>query len=155
MSKSQPLFTRLACTAASGIMMLGAAGAASAADVSITLTGVKEGGTLYVGLQTEEQFMSMETVGGESMSVNAEGDITMTLDGIEPGTYAFSIWHDINGNGQFDMAPQGWPEDGWSAYNVTSIMGAPSFSQVSFEVDDTGFATTEPMIYPEFFENMQ
>ncbi|NHK29419.1 DUF2141 domain-containing protein [Parvularcula flava] len=154
MSKSQSLFTRLACTAVAGFLALGAAGAATAADVSITLTGVKEGGTLYVGLQTEDQFMSMETVGGESMTVNADGDVTISLAGIEPGTYAFSIWHDINGNGEFDMAPQGWPEDGWSAYNVTMIMGAPSFSQVSFKVDDAGFETTEPMIYPEFFTNM-
>lgn len=153
MSKS--LITRLTCAAAAASMMLGAAGAATAADVSITLTGVKAGGTLYVGLQTEDQYMSMNTVGGESMSVNADGDLTVTLNGIAPGTYAFSIWHDINGNGQFDIAPQGWPEDGWSAYNVTSVMGAPSFSQVSFEVAEDGFETSEPMIYPDFYMNMQ
>ena len=35
---------------------------------------------------------------------------------------------------------------------MTPAMGAPSFSQVAFEVAEGGFATTEPMIYPEFFK---
>lgn len=148
-------FTKLAAIAGASLMAIAGASAASAADVSLTLTGVKEGGTLFVSLQTEDQFMSMDGVAGEMMPISAAGDVTVTLGDVAPGTYAFSIWHDVNGNNEFDMSAQGWPEDGWSAYNVTSLFCPPSFSQVSFEVTEAGFSASEPMIYPEFYSGGQ
>lgn len=148
MTKSMHIIAAL-----SSACLMAMAGAAHAADVDLTLTGLKDGGTLYVSLQTAEQFMQEDGTGGETINNVEAGDVSVTLD-VPPGTYALSIWHDVNDNGEFDMAEQGWPEDGWAAYNGTSLVSTPSFGQVSFEVTEDGFSLTEPMIYPEFYEKM-
>ncbi len=121
---------------------------ATAGDVNITIEGVREAdGALLVSLQTAEQFMKEEATRGEIIESPEAGSHTITFAGVADGDYAVSVWHDINGNKEFDTAPQGWPLDGWSMVNAASMAGPPTFDAVKFSVEG-GADITLQMIYP-------
>lgn len=124
--------------------------AASAADVTIALSGVRAGkGPLYVSLQTEAQFLQNAGSYGEIIASPAVGAARVTLKGVAPGAYSVSVWHDVNGNGVFDRAPDGRPLDGWSMNNAGSLRGQPVFDEVKFTVGAAGASLDLPMYYPE------
>jgi uncharacterized protein (DUF2141 family) len=105
--------------------------AALAADVEVDLSNVRAGGTLYVQLQTREQFMSGRRSYGEMVRVPAAGAVSLTLKDVAPGDYAVTVWHDDNGNNRFDVDPAtGIPTDGWATLNAEALRAAPTFDQV-------------------------
>ncbi len=135
--------TACALALAASTLALGA----SAAEVAITLTGVEaRSGPLYVSLQSEDQFMREEAAAGIKINIPATGSPTYTLD-VPAGDYALVVWHDDNGNGQFDRADNGEPLDGWAMSHGSELQGFPSFEMVRFEVSETGAAITEAMTY--------
>lgn len=127
---------------------LAAAGLASAAPLTVTVTGIEaRGGTFYVGVQTEAQFMKDDGVDGEIIEGPAAGDRTFTFD-LPEGTYSVSVWHDFNANGTFDLAEDGRPADGWGAINGEALRGPPVFSDVSIEVPASGASASIRTLYP-------
>lgn len=142
--------TRWTAAAAMAAVFAASAGAASAADVTVAISGVKAGkGPLYVSLQTEAQFLQNAGSYGEVIAAPGVGDVKVTLKGVAPGEYSVSVWHDTNGNGVFDRAPDGRPLDGWSMNNAGSLRGQPVFSEVKFSVAAAGASLDLPMYYPE------
>jgi uncharacterized protein (DUF2141 family) len=126
-----------------------AAGTAAAAPLTVTVNGIEaRGGSLYVGVQTEAQFMKDDGIAGDIIATPAAGSSQFTYD-LPEGAYAVSIWHDFNGNGTFDLAEDGRPQDGWSSINAASLRAAPTFDQVNMTVPAGGAAATLEMIYPE------
>lgn len=124
------------------------AGNAAAAPLSVTVDGIEaRGGKLYVGVQTEAQFMKQEGVAGEILDTPAAGSQTFTFD-LPEGRYAVSIWHDINGNGVFDLDARGIPADGWTSPNAASLRAAPTFDQSAVTVSAAGSAVQMDIIYP-------
>lgn len=122
---------------------------ALAGDVTVTLTGIKpNSGDLYVGLQTEEQFLQNAGIAGEIVRNPASETVTVTLRDVPDGRYSFSAWHDTDGDGTFSMGQNG-PTDGWAMLNAAELRGMPTFAAQSFAVDGAGTAVTERMIYPE------
>ena len=114
----------------------GAVDAAMAADVTITIDGVKAGdGSLYVSMQTEDQFMQNEGAYGQIVSDPGEGSLSVTISGVEDGEYAVSVWHDDNGNQEFDSASNGIPLDGWSMSGGAGRSGPPTFDDARITVD--------------------
>ena len=131
-------------------MTLGAAAGASAADVTVTMRGVKAGGApLYVSLQTKDQFLQNAGSYGEIVSAPGAGTVSVVLKGVAPGDYSVSVWHDVNKNGTFDRAPDGRPLDGWSMNNAASLRGQPVFDDVKFTVGAAGVNLDLPMFYNE------
>ena len=125
-------------------------GLAMAADVSIEIAGVKSAdGPLYVSLQTEGQFMQNAGTAGKIVQDPQAGTISVVVPGVAPGEYSVSVWHDIDGDGQFDRAPDGRPLDGWSMLNAGALRGAPTFDAVKFSVSDSGAAIRLDMMYAE------
>lgn len=124
------------------------AGTAAAAPLSVMVDGIEaRGGKLYVGVQTEAQFMKQEGVAGEILDTPAAGSQTFTFD-LPEGRYAVSIWHDFDGNGVFDLDAQGIPTDGWTSPNAASLRAAPTFDQSAVTVSVEGGAVQMDMIYP-------
>ncbi len=129
------------------IVALALAGTATAAEIIVTLDGVEaRGGTLYVALQTEDQFMKEEGIAATLKEAPDAGSHTFTFD-VPAGQYSLSVWHDDNGNGEFDRMESGQPLDGWAMINGTELRSFPTFAAVSIDVTDTGASISEPITY--------
>lgn len=67
----------------------------------------------------------------ESLITNHRGDCTFA--GIQPGTYAISVFQDENSNGRLDTNFLGIPREGVGASNnARGHFGPPSFHDASF-----------------------
>ena len=120
----------------------------SAAPLTFTVDGVEaRGGTLYIGVQTEDQFMKWEGVAGEEIAAPTDSTYTVTFD-LDAGDYSISVWHDVNNNGAFDMTESGMPAEGWAMTNASKLRGAPSFDVVKVSLDAAGQKVRETIIYP-------
>lgn len=109
--------------------------AASAAPVRLDLSGIRAArGDLYVSLQTRAQFMQPTGSYGTIVRKPAAGSRVVTLEGVAPGDYSVSVWHDINANGKWDSDERGVPLDGWAMVNGDALRAKPTFEQVSFAV---------------------
>ena len=119
-----------------------------AAPLTVQLNGVEaRGGKLYVSVQTKEQFMKNAGTAGEIVDAPSAGTFTATYD-VPEGAYAVSIWHDDNGNGEFDRDHENaMPLDGWAMHNSSTLTGPPTFENVSIQVSSSGATVTENMVY--------
>ncbi|MEO0883872.1 MAG: DUF2141 domain-containing protein [Pseudomonadota bacterium] len=129
-------------------LALGVSAVATAEPVSFTLEGVEDrGGTLYISVQTEEQYQQQAGVAGDIIRGPTAGTMEFDFD-LPLGDYAVSVWHDHNGNDEFDFDENGMPADGWTASNAANLRGAPTFQDVKFTVGTGGVELKERMIYP-------
>lgn len=68
----------------------------------------------------------------KSLITNRHGECVFA--GIQPGTYAVSLFHDENSNGKLDTNFLGIPREGVGASNnAKGHLGPPSFHDASFE----------------------
>lgn len=94
-------------------------------------------GAVIFGLYTEITFMKAKPeFNSKSKIVN--GIARITFEGITPGTYAISCFHDKNGNGQMDFEPTGKPLEPYgTSHNKINPNGPPKWSDAKFEVSGT------------------
>lgn len=93
-------------------------------------------GTVLFGLYTEINFMKAKPkINLKSEIVN--GTAKITFEGITPGIYAISSFHDKNGNGQMDFEPTGKPLEPFGVSNNKISNGKPQWSDSKFEVSGT------------------
>lgn len=129
------------------LLALGTASAASAASVSVDLTGVQpRGGTVYAALQAKGDFMK---TGGYAVKTTGtrSGTVRLTFTGVEPGDYALSVLHDVDGDKAMGMSAQGIPTEGWAMSNGDALRGRPTFDAVKFSVPAGGATTAARMTY--------
>lgn len=113
--------------------------AAQAGKVEIDLSGLRAGGTLYVQLQTRDQFPGAGRAAGRIVEAPPAGALSVDLGEIPAGDYAVTVWHDDNGNRQFDVDPRtGRPADGWATANGDGLRGRPTFDQVKLAIPASG-----------------
>jgi uncharacterized protein (DUF2141 family) len=129
------------------LIALAAAVPAQAANLSVDLDGVRSArGTLYVSVQTREQFMQDRGAAGTVVRAPAAGSHRFAYE-LPAGEYAVSVWHDENGNGEFDKDENSMPIDGWSMVNGNQLRGEPSFDQVRTVVGNAPAAVRLGMVY--------
>ena len=121
--------------------------AAQAGNVEVEIEGVRAGGTLYVSLQQREEFLSDDQAYRQVIANPEAGTLKVTLPDVAPGDYAVLVWHDDDGNGQFDMQPGAPPLDGWSMVGAASLMGMPNFDHVKTSVGPEGAEIPLSMLY--------
>ncbi len=113
--------------------------AAQAGTVTLDLTGLRAGGTLYVQLQTRDQFLGSERAAGRLIRVPQPGTLRVELGDVPPGDYAVSVWHDQNDNRRMEIDPsQGQAVDGWAMLNGAVLRARPEFDQVKLSVSAAG-----------------
>jgi len=113
--------------------------AAQAGTVTVDLTGVRAGGTLYVQLQTRDQFLGQDRAVGKLIRVDQPGALRVELADVPPGDYAVSVWHDQNDNRRMEIDPsQGQAVDGWAMLNGAALRARPEFDQVKLSVPAAG-----------------
>lgn len=120
---------------------------AHAGAVSVDLSGLRAGGTLYVQLQTREQFLGAERVAGRIVTGPHAGALSVDLGDVPPGDYAITVWHDENGNNRFDVDAQGRPTDGYAAVNADALHGRPTFDQVKLTIPAAGLSVPLALHY--------
>lgn len=120
-------------------LALAAPAVAAAGPVAVDLSGLRAGGTLYVQLQTRDQFLGPQRTAGRRIAAPAAGALGVDLGEVPAGDYALTIWHDDNGNGQYDVDPHtGAPLDGWAAVNGDALRARPTFDQIRVTVPAAG-----------------
>jgi len=130
------------------LLVLAAPAAAQAGNVRVDLTGLRAGGTLYVQLQTRAQFLGAERSAGDLIRAPQAGSLSVDLGEVPPGEYAVSVWHDDNGNQQFDVDPRtGRPMDGLAGMPTEGLRAAPTFDQVKLTIPAAGLAVPLSMQY--------
>lgn len=78
-------------------------------------------------------FLENAMMGGGKQIDNSV--ITFNFKGLEQGTYAVSIFHDENSNGELDANFLGIPKEPYAfSNNAKGYFGPPSFEQCKFEV---------------------
>ena len=122
--------------------------AAQAGPVSVELSGLRGGGTLYVQLQTRAQFLGGERAAGQIVRAPAAGALSVDLGEVPAGDYAVSVWHDLNGNQRMEIDPTAAAApDGWAMRNGEALRARPEFDQVSLAVPAAGARIPLALIY--------
>jgi len=106
---------------------------AAGASVTIKLTGVAGSkGMVMAALCDKATFLKrcpyMQTVAASPV-------VSLKFEGVKPGTYAAMLFHDENGNGEFDRSANGMPLEGYAfSRNAKGKYGPPSFEDAAVEV---------------------
>jgi uncharacterized protein (DUF2141 family) len=80
-----------------------------------------------------EHFLTDSTFQTKQIAVSRSDTVVATVVGIPNGTYAISVFHDVNHNGELDKNFLGVPIEpiGFSN-NVRATFGPPKFSRAAF-----------------------
>jgi uncharacterized protein (DUF2141 family) len=128
-------------------MSLGLASPALAATLTVNLDGIRaSGGTLYVSVQSRDQFMQDRGTAGDAIPAPKAGSHRFSYD-VPAGEYAVSVWHDDNGNGRFDKNENHVPLDGWAMLNGERLRGEPKFDEVRTIVGKSAETVNLKMTY--------
>lgn len=121
---------------------------AHAADLSVTVTGVKtERGKVLVALCTPETFLKAGCPYTGSQPAQP-GRVTVTVRGVPPGTYAVQAFHDENDNLDIDRNFLGLPEEGIGFGNDAPIrFGPPRYADAALSVAEPGTRTSLTLRY--------
>jgi len=121
------------------------------ATIMVEVEGVRSGEGQMLGLlfNQERGYPTKPDKAMKQVVVPAaKGTVSVSFEGIAPGTYAASVVHDENGNGKLDTNVLGIPKEGVGASNrAKSKLGPPKWKDAKFTVDgDT--ATAASLWYP-------
>lgn len=125
-----------------------AATPAVAADLSVAVGNIRNGqGMVRVAVCTRDTFTKSGCPFTASEPARP-GQVTVTLRGIPPGTYAVQAYHDENENRQIDRNFFGLPEEGIGFSNDAPIrFGPPSFADAALAIGDGGGTTALTLRY--------
>ena len=119
------------------LLMLFAANMLNAQNkLTIVVDGIETAkGKILVGVYDSANFLKQPAYAAAKKANSNE--ITITIDSVATGTYAVSIMHDENDNNKLDVGTYGIPiEKTGFSNNARGKMGAPSFSDCMFNVDE-------------------
>jgi len=120
-----------------GALLIGFTGIAQnneGVTIKVTIENVlSDGGTILGGLHTSDTFMKGEGL-LSAMAPAKVGEVTLTFEGVTPGTFAIMVMHDANDNKQMDMEPNGMPKESYGTSGEMNMFGPPSFETSKFEV---------------------
>lgn len=111
----------------------------SAAALEIVVIGLKSNdGDVHMALYNKpEDFPYQKGVFKEEKVLITNHQARLRFDGIEPGTYGVAVYHDKNGNHEFDQAVFGIPlEDYGFSNNAPVFFGPPSFEEAKISVTE-------------------
>jgi uncharacterized protein (DUF2141 family) len=120
--------------------------AAQASELEVNFTNIERPvGQLLVAIYDSEKAYNEKAQPLKYAKAEAVGDtVTMSFDGLEDGTYALMLIHDINSNGKMDINAMGLPQDGYGFSNNVGMYGLPPFSAASFDVNE--FASIDVIV---------
>jgi uncharacterized protein (DUF2141 family) len=129
--------TRIALIAVA-VAALGTAAPVLAQDSSVTFefeTGPRTGSVMVVLFSSKAGYDGNQPVA--SMTVPASSSpVTVTFDGLAPGSYGMRSFHDLNGDGEMNFNPFGMPVEPYAfSNNAVGNMGPASWERARFNVN--------------------
>lgn len=105
------------------------------ATISVTVSGIKDqGGYIAAALFTQGGYETDQAFMTRRASVSGDS-VNFSLNDVPAGDYAIKLYHDANGNGQFDTNNFGIPtEDYGFSNNASGMMGPPSWDDAKFSL---------------------
>lgn len=89
-------------------------------------------GYLRVAVYASEADFLQKPVAAFAVEVKSE-EVVVPCEGLPKGTYAISLFHDVNDNGVLDTGQFGIPTEPYGFSNDAEVvMGPPSFGKCSF-----------------------
>ncbi len=118
------------------MMVMISIGAWAQAKINVKVKNIKEQkGTIRVGLFTSEENFLKKAVEGKVVKVSGK-EMNVTFENLAPGSYAVSVIHDENENGELDKNAIGIPSEGFGfGNNAMGMFGPPSFDDAKVVVD--------------------
>lgn len=105
--------------------------------LEVIVKNVKEAkGNVRVGIFKDEKTFLKDATLGKVVKAT-EGEVTVVFDNVPAGTYAISVIHDANENGELDSGMFGIPKEGFGFGNdAMGMFGPPSFQKASIMIDE-------------------
>ncbi|PZO05664.1 MAG: hypothetical protein DCF29_07600 [Alphaproteobacteria bacterium] len=116
------------------------AGAASAGDLTLSLTTEASGGKIAIAVYRDAESLRRNTGAVRTATVDRTGPVTTTtLTELEPGRYVVAVFHDTDGNGRLSTWPVGLPKEAYGfSRNARGRFGPPSFDSAAFDLPAAG-----------------
>ncbi|MEE9195378.1 MAG: DUF2141 domain-containing protein, partial [Alphaproteobacteria bacterium] len=134
---SRPAPVRRMMRAAALAVLCVAAWPAGAADLVIHVTGLRSGtGDVHYGVYARpETFPKAEGRIAKGFVKARPSGVTIVVRGLAPASYAVAVYHDENGNGEFDQGFFGIPLEGYAfSHGATAFFSAPGFDEAAVTV---------------------
>jgi uncharacterized protein (DUF2141 family) len=109
-----------------------------AQSLEVTVQNIKDTkGSIRVGLFTNEKDFLKKASEGKIVKASSE-EVKVLFENLKPGTYAVSVIHDENENGELDSNFMGIPKEGFAfGNNAMGTFGPPSFDESKVVIDKT------------------
>lgn len=120
--------------------LLAGAGAAQAADLTITVTDIRSTDG-WIGIEVVDAAAAWN---GEAAAVMRQRlpasatPVVFRFSGLPAGRYAVQVLHDENGNGKLDANFLGMPTEGYGFSNNPRVLRKPTFEEAGFDLADAG-----------------
>lgn len=122
----------------------GAYSGAYGADLMVSVIGLKTNkGDVHIALyDSPELFPDSEGMRSEEEVLVSGKQASVVFRDLKPGRYAIAVYHDENGNHDFDQGFLGIPlEDFGFSNGARAFLAPPSFEEAYFELSMTGATT--------------
>lgn len=129
-------------------LLLAAATAWAQAQLEVVVKNVKDDkGNIRVGIFRDDKTFLKDAWLGKVVKA-ATGEVKVVFDSVPAGTYAVSIIHDANENGELDSNAFGIPKEGFGFSNdAMGLFGPPGFQKASVSIGVGSQAITISLRY--------
>lgn len=106
-------------------------------QLTLKVTNVSESkGHIRVAIFNSEADFLQKPVAAFAVEA-VQGEVVIPCSGLPKGTYAITLFHDLNDNGYMDTGSMGIPtEDYGFSNNAKPVMGPPSYEKCCFTLDE-------------------
>lgn len=118
---------------------------AIAADLTVTVTGlISDNGDVHIAVYDRaDAFPKSDGMVVEVKPKPKGGSAQWQFKNLPPGRYAVAVFHDANGNDEFDQGIFGVPlEDFGFSSGARAFLGPPSFDDAAFVLLEQGSTIT-------------
>jgi len=117
-------------------------------SLEVVVKKVKDGkGNVRVGIFKDEKTFLKTAAWGKVVKASA-GEVKVVFESVPAGTYAVSVIHDEDENGELNSGMFGMPKEGFGfANDAMGTFGPPSFEKASVKVGNTSQTIAISMKY--------
>jgi uncharacterized protein (DUF2141 family) len=107
--------------------------------LEIKITNIENGsGTIYIAvLDSAEGWLKSDSESkpfrDATQTVSSTDDLLVSIEGLPPGKYAISLFHDLNGDAEMDTNFVGFPKEPFGFSAPMGKFGPPKFDEAAIE----------------------